>query len=322
MHTMGHSAAFLDFATVSRDDVDNSALLRALPDIQLYPTTTTDQLLDRVLNTEVLLINKIRLDAEVIAAAGQLRLICAAATGTDNIDLEAARARDIAVCNIRSYCTDSVAQHVFALILSLTHHLDGYQKLLREGAWRGSPQFCLLDFPIRELSGKVIGIVGHGELGSAVARIARAFGMHVLLAARPEADTRRDRLELQDLLHRVDVLSLHCPLTPQTRNLIAEPQLALMKPDALLINTARGALVDAQALVSALENGRLGGAGIDVLEREPPVSGNPLLDTALPNLIVTPHIAWSAIQARQRALNEMAANVAAWQAGEARNRVV
>ncbi|MDH3647383.1 MAG: 2-hydroxyacid dehydrogenase [Gammaproteobacteria bacterium] len=322
MWRVGHTAAFLDFATVSHDDVDVAALHQVLPDLHFYSTTTDDEVSERIVDSEILLINKVVLDKSRIDAAPRLRLICAAATGTDNVDLDAARARDIAVCNIRSYCTSSVAQHVFALVLALTHHLEGYQRLLSEGAWRGSPQFCLLDFPIRELSGKVLGIVGHGELGGAVATIARAFGMHVLLAERPEADTRKDRLALQDLLHRVDILSLHCPLNRQTHNLIAAAELARMKPDALLINTARGALVDATALVAALRAGKLGGAGIDVLEREPPVAGSPLLEADIPHLIVTPHIAWAAVEARQRAIVEIAANITAWQAGERRNRVV
>ncbi|MDH3588158.1 MAG: glycerate dehydrogenase [Gammaproteobacteria bacterium] len=322
MQVMRHSAAFLDFATVSHNDVDARALTRVLPELEFYPTTAADELAARITDAEILLINKIVLGSRKIESAPQLRLICAAATGTDNIDLDAARARDIAVCNISSYCTRSVAQHVFALILSLTHHLQAYQHLLRANAWRGSPQFCLLDYPIRELAGKVLGIIGHGELGSAVATVARAFGMHVMLAERPAAEVREGRLALHDLLQRVDVLSLHCPLTPGTRNLIGADELALMKPDAILINTARGALVDAHALAAALRAARLGGAGIDVLGQEPPVDGDPLLAQDIPNLIVTPHIAWSAVEARQRAIDEMAANVAAWLAGQRRNRVV
>ena len=319
---MSISAAFLDYATVSNDDIDAGALERVLPELRFYPTTSAADLDDRIADAEVLLINKIVLDAERLQAGRRLRLVCAAATGVNNIDLESAQARGIAVCNIRSYCTSSVVQHVFALMLSLTHRLESYQQLLRAGAWRGSPQFVMLDYPIRELSGKVLGIVGHGELGGAVATAARAFGMHVMLAERPEMDTRKDRFALQDMLQRVDVLSLHCPLTPETRNLIGAAELARMKPDALLINTARGGLVDASALAEALRAGRLGGAGIDVLEQEPPVDGNPLLAADIPNLIVTPHIAWAAVEARQRAVDEMAANVAAWIAGERRNRVI
>ncbi|NND58726.1 MAG: D-2-hydroxyacid dehydrogenase [Gammaproteobacteria bacterium] len=320
---MTEQAVFLDFATVScRDDVDATPLYRVLPELVCHDTSTDDEVGTRLATAEVVLLNKIRLDQRRIATAPQLKLICAAATGTDNIDLEAAATRDIAVCNIAAYCTQSVVQHVFALLLALNQHLAGYQALLRDGAWRGSPQFCLLDYPIRELAGKVIGIVGHGELGSAVADVARAFGMHVLLSERPGSPVRAGRVAFEDLLGRVDVLSLHCPLTPQTRGLIGEAELMRMKPGALLINTARGGLVDAPALLQSLQSGQLGGAGIDVLEQEPPVDGNVLLDAGLPNLIVTPHIAWAAIEARQRAIDEMAANVSAWQDGLRRNRVV
>ena len=316
------NAVFLDYATVSHDDIDAGALLQCLPDLQRFDTTRPEQLAGRLAGAEVVLLNKIALDAACLEQAPRLRLVCAAATGTDNIDIEIAAQRGIAVCNIRSYCTQSVVQHVFAMILSLTQHLSGYQRLLRDGAWRGSPQFCLLEYPIRELHDKVLGIVGHGELGGAVATVARAFGMHVFLAERPGTRRRDGRLALHEMLPRVDVLSLHCPLTPQTRHLIGAEELALMKRDAVLINTARGGLVDAPALVDALRGGRLGAAGIDVLEQEPPVDGSPLLDADLPNLLVTPHVAWAAVEARQRALDEMAANVAAWQRGEKRNRVV
>ncbi|NNF60827.1 MAG: 2-hydroxyacid dehydrogenase [Gammaproteobacteria bacterium] len=316
------NAVFLDYATVSHDDIDATPLTRALPGLRFFPTSTPAETGARIADAEVVLLNKITMDAARIAAAPRLKLICVTATGTDNIDLVAARERGIAVCNMRSYCTASVVQHVFALLLALTHHLAGYQALLRDGAWRGSPQFCLLDYPVRELAGKVFGIVGHGELGSAAASVAAGFGMHVLLAARPGTEMAADRVALHDLLGRVDVLSLHCPLTPQTRGLIGAAELALMKPDAVLINTARGALVDAAALANALRGHRLGGAGIDVLEQEPPVDGNPLLADNIPNLIVTPHVAWAAVEARQRAIEEMASNITAWQTGEQRNRVV
>lgn len=319
---MSTQAVFLDFATISCDgDISKTGLLEVLPELVFFDTSAPHQLPGRLADAEVVLLNKVVMDASAIAAAPQLRLICAAATGTDNIDLEAARKRGIAVCNIAAYCTASVVQHTFALMLYLNQYLPGYQALLRDGAWRGSPHFCLLDYPIRELAGKVLGIVGHGELGSAVARVARAFGMHVLLAERPGETLRDGRLHLRQMLPRVDVLSLHCPLTPQTRGLIGVQELRLMKRTALLINTARGALVDAAALAEALYDGVIGGAGIDVLEKEPPVDGNPLLDPGIPRLIVTPHIAWAAVEARQRALDEIAANIAAWQSGQRRNRV-
>lgn len=317
-----NSSAFLDFATISDGDIDVSPLTRLLPSMIFHPTTSAAQLAQRLAQPEVVLLNKIVMGAAHFKQAPKLRLICAAATGTDNIDLEAAGQHGVAVCNIRGYCTDSVVQHVFSLILALSQHLAGYQRLLRDGAWRGSPQFCLLDYPIYELRGKTLGIVGHGELGSGVARLGAAFGMKVLLAQRPGGPARDGRVSLDQLLPEVDILSLHCPLREETRHLIGADQLRAMKKTALLINTARGALVDARALADALRSGQLGGAGIDVLEQEPPVDGNPLLDDDIPNLIVTPHIAWAAREARQRAIDEMAANIESWQQGGDRNRIV
>jgi len=210
---------------------------------------------------------------------------------------------------------------VFAVLLSLTHHLREYDDFARSGGWGRAAQFSVFPFPIRELRDRTMGIVGHGALGRGVAAAATAFGMRVLVANRPGGSPQPGRLNLAELLPRVDVLSLHCPLTPSTRGLIGRAELALMKRDAVIINTARGALIDAAALAEALKAGRLGGAGIDVLEQEPPVDGNPLLDPSLPNLIVTPHTAWAARESRQRCLDELAANVAAFQRGERRNRV-
>jgi glycerate dehydrogenase len=245
------------------------------------------------------------------------------ATGTNNVDLEAARERGIGVCNLRDYCTASVVQHVLGVMLLLTHKLREYDALVRSGAWQRGEQFCLLDHPIRELAGRRIGIVGHGALGRGVARAASlALGMEVLVANRPGGIRAAGRHDLDRMLAQVDVLSLHCPLTPQTQGLVGAAQLAAMKPDALLINTARGALVDSRALADALRSGRLGGAAVDVLPQEPPVDGNPLLEPDIPNLIVTPHVAWAARDARQRCLDEMALNVEDFLRGGHRGRVV
>jgi glycerate dehydrogenase len=239
----------------------------------------------------------------------------------DNVDVAAARAGGIAVCNLRDYCTDSVAQHVFAMLLALTRRTVEYQALVADGRWQDAGQFSVFPYPIRDLSGRVFGIVGHGALGAAVASIARAFGMRVEIANRPGGAPGAGRRNLDDLLPELDVLSLHCPLTEATRGLIGRDRLARMKPDAVLINTARGALVDSRALAEALKAGRLGGAGIDVLEREPPPAGHPLLDRSIPNLIVTPHVAWAAREARQRCLDELALNVESFLSGGRRNRV-
>jgi glycerate dehydrogenase len=315
-------AVFLDFATVSRGDLDTGHLARLLPGLELHDVTPDPAIADRIAGREIVLLNKLRMTRErLTAAAGVLRLIVVAATGTNNIDLEAARQLGIAVCNVRDYCTTSVTQHVLAVILLLTHRLREYAELAAR-SWGASPQFTMLDFPIRELSGRVLGIVGHGTLGRSVAQAAQAaLGMRIMVANRPGAEQASGRLELHEMLPQVDVLSLHCPLTPATHKLIGARELALMKPDALLVNTARGALVDSEALVQALRTRRIGGAAIDVLEQEPPVDGSPLL-ASLPNFVLTPHIAWAAREARQRCIDEMAANIEAFLSGGSRNRVV
>ena len=316
-------AVFLDFDTVGPGDTDAKALFQLLPDLELHAHTPADLVAERIADAEVVFVNKVCLDAEILSQARELRLVCLAATGTDNVDLSTARERGIVVCNIRDYCTSSVVQHVFALILALTHHLDEYQKLLGERAWTSSPQFCLLDFPIRELAGKTLGIVGLGVLGNAVANVASAFGMEVIAARRPGAAPAEgiERVTIEALLERAHIVSLHCPLTPETENLIDAAALRCMRHDALLINTARGGLVDSDALIAALRAGDIAGAGIDVLRQEPPTGPEPLVDVNLPNLIVTPHIAWAAREARQRAINQMAANVESVLRGQAQNRV-
>jgi glycerate dehydrogenase len=317
-------AVFLDYGTVScNGDLDPGSLQRALPGIELRSQTAQADVAGVIATADVVLLNKLRLTREVIASAPSLQLILLSATGTNNVDLEAARERGIGVCNLRDYCTASVTQHVLAGMLFLTQKLREYDALVRAGAWQRGEQFCLLDHPTRELRGRTLGIVGHGVLGQAVARAAEAaLGMEVLIARRPGGDAPPDRVELDELLPRVDVLSLHCPLTPGTQGLIDARRLALMKPDALLINTARGALVDSAALAAALRAGRLGGAAIDVLPHEPPVDGDPLLEPGIPNLIVTPHVAWAARDARQRCLDEMALHVEDFRRGGRRGRVV
>jgi glycerate dehydrogenase len=316
-------AVFLDYATVSfNDDLDPSSLQGALPGIALRSHTAQAEVGSAVADAAVVLVNKLRIEREVIARAPALRLVALAATGTNNVDLEAAREHGVAVCNLRDYCTASVVQHVFGLLLTLTQRLREYDALVQGGAWRRGERFCLLDFPIRELTGRRIGIVGYGTLGRGVAQAARAFGMEVLVANRRGGERVAGRVDLEELLPQADVLSLHCPLTPATNGLIGAAQLARMKPDAVLVNTARGALVDSAALADALRAGRLGGAAIDVLPQEPPVDGDPLLAGDIPNLIVTPHVAWAAREARQRCLDEMAANVEDFRRGGRRGRVV
>jgi len=315
-------SVFLDFETLDRGDIDVSGLLHVLPGTKLFDSTANSELSVRIKDARFVILNKVSLTRESLAHAPQLKLVCLAATGTDNVDLEAARSLGIGVCNIRAYCTASVVQHVFAMILSLTQHLGQYHDLLKGGAWKDSPQFCMLDYPIRELEGRTLGIVGFGELGQAVARMGEAFGMRILVSNRPGGAPRDGRIDLGRVLAEADVLSLHCPLTPQTAGLLGAAQLRQMKPDALLINTARGGLVDADALAKQLRRGALGGAGIDVLTEEPPISGNVLVDEDIPNLILTPHIAWAARESRQRALDEIVANIRDFQNGGQRGRVV
>jgi glycerate dehydrogenase len=314
---------FLDLNTVDRGDLDLEPLRQALPEWEFFQRTETDEIAERIRDAEVVVTNKVLLGAEVVASAPRLRLICAAATGTNNIDLAAADTRGVPVCNARNYATDSVVQHVFALLLTLVTRMDDYRADIRAGRWSASDQFCLLDHPIRTLAGMHLGIVGFGVLGQATARMAEAFGMRFTVAGslRPDAAGADDRPALDELLPQLDVLSLHCPLTDRTRNLIDRRRLALMPQGSLLINTARGGLIDPHALADSLGSGHLGGAGIDVLEPEPPPADHPLLAPDIPNLVLTPHTAWAARSARQNVLEEVRANIAAFLAGAPRNVV-
>jgi glycerate dehydrogenase len=313
-------AVFLDYDTVSTGDLDVSGLREAVGELKLCDSDDS-QTAARIRDVEVVLMNKAELSRALLKGAPKLKLIGVVGTGTNHIDIVAARELGIAVCNVRGYCTASVVQHVWALILSLTQHVSGYSQMVRDGSWSQNEARMVQAHPIRELSGRTFGVVGWGELGRGTARIAEAFGMRVIIAQRRGADAQPDRLELEQLLAVSDIVSLHCPLNDLTHGLIGARELNLMKPDALLINTARGALVDGHALRMALKAGRLGGAGIDVLPQEPPLDGEPLLDPGIPNLILTPHVAWAAHEARQRCLDEMAANIREFAGGRRRSRV-
>lgn len=314
-------AVFLDLDSFEPADLDLAPLQQALPGIALYGETAPEQVQERLADAEVAVISKVRMTAAVLDAAPALKLILIAATGTDNVDLEAARERGIAVYNCQAYGTAAVAQHTLALMLALATRLVDYHAAVQAGRWQQAPRFCLLDYPIVELAGRTLGIVGYGELGKAVARLAEAFGMRVLIAGRPGEPVPPGRLALDELLPQVDVLSLHCPLTPATRNLIGERELRLLPSHAFLINAARGGLVDEVALARALREGWIAGAGVDVLSAEPPRDGNPLLAPDIPNLIVTPHSAWGSREARQRIIEQLAENVRAFMAGDDCRRV-
>jgi glycerate dehydrogenase len=317
-------ATFLDFATVGSAEIDVTPLQYLTTELAVFDNTSADEVSARIHDCEFVYVNKIRMTREIIENAPLLKFVGLTATGVDNVDLSAAQDRGIAVCNIRGYCTNSVVEHVFAVLLQLTHSIGRYNDSVRAGDWQRAVDFCMLGYPIRELSAMTIGIVGYGELGKGVERIARAFGMKVRISRRPggEEHAGDGRLKLDDILQECDVVSLHCPLTEDTAGLIGARELGLMKPGAILINTARGGLVDSIALVKALTEGSIAAAGVDVLGKEPPIDGDPLLDYAGDNLIMTPHIAWATVEARQNAINEVAANVKAFIAGEERNRVV
>ena len=314
----------LDFDSVGPADLDLSKLYELPVQWTVYPNCLPSQVAGRIASAEIVLINKAPILAPQIEIASELKLISIFATGTNIIDLDAARARGIVVSNAIGYGTGSVVQHVWSLILALTTNLDGYRKAAMDGSWEESDFFCVMDFSVRELQGKVIGIVGAGELGSGVAKIAEAFGMQVIFAALPgrSYSPQANRVPFKDLLAVADVVSLHCPLTKETAGLISTAELKLMKKSAILVNTARGALVDEHALKKALQSRMIAGAATDVLSVEPPVDGNVLLDEGIPNLIVTPHVAWIARESRQRLIDQVAGNIKAFLDGKPQNQVV
>lgn len=307
-------AAFLDYASLDQNDLDFSPLNATFAELQLYDATSSDQVLTRLTNVEVAIVNKVVLSAETIQQLPKLKLILISATGTNNVDLKAAQAQGIVVCNCQGYGTASVAQHALALMLALATNVVKYNQAVQQGRWQQAEQFCFLDFPIVELAGKTLGVLGYGELGQEVARLAQAFGMKILVGNLPNRQ-HEGRLSLEELLPQVDVLTLHCPLNDSTKDLISEKELALMKPSAFLVNTARGGIVNETALALALQQGKLAGAATDVLTVEPPQQGNILLDSTIPNLIITPHSAWGSVQARQRIVQQLTENAAGFASG-------
>ncbi|HJS14372.1 MAG TPA: D-2-hydroxyacid dehydrogenase [Rheinheimera sp.] len=308
---MTTQVVFLDAATMA--DTDLSPLQLADIHLTLYPQTSAEQLLNHASGAQVLISNKVPLDAKTIAALPELRCILVAATGVNIVDIAAAKAAGIVVCNAQGYAGTAVPQQVFALLLQLTNHIQSYHQAVQQGVWSQSPQFCLHLQPIEELAGKTMALLGYGDLGQATARLAEAFGMKVLIAERPDAtETRAGRTAFETALRQADVLSLHCPLTDSTAKLINAKTLSWMKPTALLINTARGGLIDETALAEALTSGTLAGAALDVLSTEPPAVNHPLLEPALPNLIITPHVAWASRQAMQRLVLQLSENLQAF----------
>jgi len=285
-----------------------------------HPTTTPGEVVERLSGATIAVTNKIALRKDALAALPELKLIAVAATGTDIVDVAECKARGIVVSNIRNYAVATLPEHVFTLMLALRRNLIAYRADVEAGKWQKSTAFCLLDHPLHDISGSTLGVIGLGALGARVARLGQAFGMRVLgydpVAPAGEGVTTAT---VPEILAQSDVVSLHLPLTPTTRNMIGAAELATMKPTALLINTARGGLVDEAALASALTSGKLGGAGFDVLTKEPPEDANPLLRLRLPNFILTPHIAWASAEAQQGLADQLVDNIEAFVAGAPRN---
>lgn len=314
-------AVFLDFATLGAADLSIEPLTRLPVTWQTYATTSREELPERLAGADIVVTNKVPLSAAAISGNGRLKFICAAATGYDHIDIAAARTAGIAVSNVRRYATASVVQHVYALILALATRLLENHAAVRAGRWSESNIFCLLDYPAEELAGKQLGIIGYGTLGRAVAELAPAFGMTPLVAQSVTGEQRPDRLPLDELLTACDIISVHVPLSPATRNLLGKREFQLMPEHSWLINTSRGGVVDEQALAEALRQRQIAAAGIDVLASEPPGRDSILLREDIPGLIVTPHTAWASRQARQRLLQQVSANIEAFLAGQPINRV-
>jgi glycerate dehydrogenase len=287
-----------------------------------HAATTPDQVVERLQEATVAIVNKVQLREPTLAQLPNLRMIAVAATGYDCVDVAACKARGIAVANIRNYAVHTVPEHAFALILALRRNLIAYRRDVEAGRWQKADQFCFLDHDIRDLHGSTLGIVGEGAIGQGTATIARGFGMKVLFADHePPKAPGIEYTPFDEVLERADVLSLHCPLMPSTRNLIGLPQMRRMKRTALLINTSRGGLVDEEALIHALDAGLIAGAGFDVLTTEPPRNGHPLLDLRRPNFILTPHVAWASQEAMQFLADQLVYNIEAWAAGRPQNLV-
>jgi glycerate dehydrogenase len=287
-----------------------------------YEATKPTEVVARLTDATIAVVNKVRLSEDVLAQLPKLKLIAVAATGTDVIDAKACADRNIAITNVRGYAVHSLPEHVFAMILALRRNLRLHQAAVDSGRWSRSEHFCVFSGSMHDLSGSTLGLLGFGALGRAVAALGLAFGMKVIAFDHYQIqDANVGRASLDEVLAKSDVLSLHLPLTPATRNVINKGKLAQMKPSAILINTARGGLVDEQALADALRAGNIAGAGIDVLSTEPPTADNPLISLKSPNLILTPHVAWASDEAMQTLADQMIDNIEAFVAGQPKNLV-
>lgn len=286
---------------------------------QEYESTLPEQVIERIGDADIAIINKTQLRAPILEKLPKLKLIAVAATGTDCVDKKYCKEHGITVSNIRNYAENTVPEHVLALMFALRRSLVPYHQDVQNGVWQKSPNFCFFPHPIRDIAGSTFGVIGFGALGRSVAKRAEALGMKILAT---DYVRTPEMVDLDTLLRESDVVTLHCPLTDDTKQMINAERLSLMKKDAILINTARGGLIDENALVAALRNGTIGAAGIDVLPVEPPKDGNVLLDPTVPNLLVTPHVAWASIEARTGLAAQLIDNVEAWVAGSPRNVVL
>lgn len=287
-----------------------------------YPSTGSEQVLARLKDATIAITNKVHLRRETLAQLPMLKMVAVSATGTDNVDIVCCKERGIVVSNIRNYASHTVPEHVFMLVLALRRNLLAFREDVQKGEWQKAAQFCLFTHPVRDLHGSTLGIMGGGSIGKSVAQIAQAFGMKILQSEHKGVTTVRPGYTAFDaVLRESDVITLHLPLKDNTRHMISTAEFERMRPGALLINTARGGLVDETALLHALQSGRLGGAGFDVLAKEPPTEGNPLLDINLPNFILTPHVAWSGREAMQTMADQLIDNIEAYVAGAPRNLV-
>src|SRR5216684_4044458 len=287
-----------------------------------YGESQAGQVGDRLRGATIVISNKLALREPDLARLPDLRLIAIAATGFDCVDLDYCRAHTIAVCNVRGYAANSVSEHVLMLMLALRRNLLAYREDVRQGRWQKSKQFCLYTHKLHDLRGSTIGVIGYGAIGKAMARLAESIGMRVLISEHKNAATMRaGRTPFAGTLRESDVVTLHCPLTEDTQDMFAGAEFEMMKRDALLINTARGGLVEVQALIEALQNGVIAGAAFDALREEPPRPGNLLLELNLPNFIVTPHVAWASDEAMQALADQLIDNVEAFVRGQPRNLV-
>ncbi|MFT0548226.1 D-2-hydroxyacid dehydrogenase [Allopusillimonas ginsengisoli] len=311
---------------LDRETISPQTTLRSLSfahELKVYGRTSRDQAVERIADADIVIVNKVKLDRATIEAAPRLKMIALAATGTDNIDLKACAERNIVVSNIRGYATRTVPEHTFALIFALRRSIVAYSESVKAGRWQEAQQFCYFDYPIKDLAGSTLGIIGEGALGQAVAGIGRALGMRILFAARKGRNEQGSLYTPFDkFLEESDIITLHCPLTEQTRGLIGATEFARMKRKPLLVNTARGGLVDEMALVDAMRSGQLGGAGFDVTAPEPPESNHPLMQLLdMPNFILTPHVAWASQEAIQFLADQLIDNVEAFHRGQPHNVV-